>query len=297
MKIPILFLGTGQAVPTAERNHIAMLLQYKNENILIDCGEGTQRQFRKMHLNPCRITRILITHWHGDHVLGLPGLLQTLALNNYSRVLQIYGPRGTKRFIEQLYRIFVPRGKIKISVYEIENKKFIETNDFEIIAISLKHNTHCNGYIFQEKDKIRIKKREFERFKIRDKEIINRLLSGKDVKVKNKILKAKSLTYFQKGRKISFILDTSLFNSSKMKNSDLAIIESTYTSKESELAKRYMHLTAQQAAKIAKKEKIKELILIHLSQRYENREHIILSEAKKIFANVKIAHDLTKVEI
>ena len=80
MKTKITFLGTSQAIPTAKRNHTAVLLSYKDENILIDCGEGTQRQFRKAKLNPCKLTRILITHWHGDHVLGLPGLLQTLAL-------------------------------------------------------------------------------------------------------------------------------------------------------------------------------------------------------------------------
>ncbi len=91
----ITFLGTSQATPTAEKSQTAVLLTYNNENILVDCGEGTQRQFKIAGLNPCKITRILITHWHGDHVLGLPGLLQTLALNNYPRVLQVYGPKGT----------------------------------------------------------------------------------------------------------------------------------------------------------------------------------------------------------
>jgi len=126
MKIPIYFLGTSQAIPTAKRNHTAVLLQYKSENILVDCGEGTQRQFRKAKLNPCALTRILITHWHGDHVLGLPGLLQTLALNNYNKILYIYGPRGTKRFMDLLYSLFVPRGKIKI-----EFKKFERSSQWD----------------------------------------------------------------------------------------------------------------------------------------------------------------------
>jgi len=92
-KITITFLGTSQAIPTARRNHTAILLQYKAENLLIDCGEGTQRQFRKARLNPCKITKLLITHWHGDHILGIPGLLQTLLLNQYNKTLEIYGPR------------------------------------------------------------------------------------------------------------------------------------------------------------------------------------------------------------
>ena len=90
----IIFLGTSEAVPTEKKNHTAVLLRYENENILVDCGEGTQRQFRIAKINPCKLTRILITHWHGDHVLGLPGLLQTLALNNYSKQLYIYGPKA-----------------------------------------------------------------------------------------------------------------------------------------------------------------------------------------------------------
>ena len=89
-KIKLTFLGTADQIPSANRNHTSMLLTYGGENILIDCGEGTQRQFRKAHLNPCKITRILITHWHGDHVLGLPGLLQTLAASDYNKTLYIY---------------------------------------------------------------------------------------------------------------------------------------------------------------------------------------------------------------
>ena len=106
-KIKITFLGTSDSIPTKERNHTSILLNYKNENILIDCGEGTQRQFKKANLNPCRLTSILITHWHGDHILGLPGLLQTLAMQNYNRTLKIYGPRNTKKFAEEIMKMFV----------------------------------------------------------------------------------------------------------------------------------------------------------------------------------------------
>ncbi len=87
--IKITFLGTSDQIPSAKRNHTAILLTYKGENILVDCGEGTQRQFRKARLNPCKITRLLITHWHGDHVLGIPGLLKTLALSGYNKTLSI----------------------------------------------------------------------------------------------------------------------------------------------------------------------------------------------------------------
>ena len=99
------FLGTSQAIPTKSRNHTAMLLRYEDEMILVDCGEGTQRQFRKAEINPCKLTKLLITHWHGDHILGIPGLLQTLALNNYNKTLDVYGPSGTKRFRSKRFNL------------------------------------------------------------------------------------------------------------------------------------------------------------------------------------------------
>ena len=151
MKILIIFLGTSSAIPTETRNHISILLSYKNENILIDCGEGTQRQFRKAKLNPGQITRLLITHFHGDHVFGLPGLFHTLALNNYSKTLYIYGPTGTKKFISEIFKTFIQSKRIKYEVKEVRGR-FLETNDFKLIALPLDHDTPINGYLFEEKD-------------------------------------------------------------------------------------------------------------------------------------------------
>jgi len=130
MKIPIIFLGTGQAIPTAKRNHTSILLKYKNENLLFDCGEGTQRQFRKAKQSLSKVTRILITHWHGDHILGIPGLLQTLQLSKYQGTLKVYGPEGTIKFMNLMQKIFVKKGRLKIEVKEITKGKVFETQDF-----------------------------------------------------------------------------------------------------------------------------------------------------------------------
>ena len=299
MKIPITFLGTGQAVPTAKRNHTAMLIQYKNENILIDCGEGTQRQFRKAKLNPCKLTRLLITHWHGDHVLGIPGLLQTLALNNYNKTLQIYGPKGTKRFMALMYRLFIKTGKIKVQVKEISSGKVFDTPDFSVQASQMKHGAPCIAYAFVEKDKVRIDKKKLKKLKLPQSSLISKLQQGKDITYKGKRIKAGKITYKEKGRKICFIFDTAINKNAKniAKDSDLLICEATYTEKQSDLAREYKHLTARQAAAIAKNSNSKKLILTHLSQRYENSEGKILNEAKKVFKNSKIAEDLDRIEI
>jgi len=301
MSIRITFLGTSTAVPTAERNHSAILLNYKEENILIDCGEGTQRQFRKAKINPNKLTRVLITHWHGDHVLGLPGLFQTLALNNYNKTLYIYGPRGTKKFVKELFRVFVPMKKIKTEVKEVSGK-FLKTRDFEISSLSLSHGgTPCNGYLFEEKDRLRIDKNKLKKLKLNREEQIklSELTQGKDIKINNKIIKAKDFTYKQKGSKISFIFDTGICkNAEKLaENSDLAIIDSTFDEKGEELAIDYGHLTIVQAAKIAKKSKVKKLILTHISQRYDNNSSELEKQAKKYFKDSTVAKDFMTIEV
>ena len=297
MKIPITFLGTSQAIPTATRNHTAILLQYKNENILIDCGEGTQRQFRKAKINPCKLTKILITHWHGDHILGLPGLFQTLVLNGYNKTLHIYGPKGTKKYIKEFSNFF-PIKKLKVKIQE-GTGKFLETKDFEISALPLQHGCPCNGYVFKEKQKIRIDKNKLKKLKIKDQTKIAQLAKGKSIKINGKIIHPSQITYKQPSRKITFILDTKLCpNVNKLaKDSELLILEATYSKKESALAKKYGHMTTEHSAKIAKKANAKKLILTHISQRYEFKEKMLLNEAKKIFPNTTIAKDLMEVEV
>ena len=158
-KIKITFLGTSDSVPSATRNHPAVWLNYGGENILFDCGEGTQRQIRKAKLNPCKINRILITHWHADHVLGIPGLLKTLALSGYKKQLNIYGPRGIKIQMNSLLKLFGFREDYKIKVEEVEGK-FFETEDFYLQAEKMDHRIPCNAYAFVKKGKLRIDKKK-----------------------------------------------------------------------------------------------------------------------------------------
>jgi len=302
-KIQITFLGTSSAVPTATRNHTGIWIKYKNENILIDCGEGTQRQIRKAKLNPCKITRLVLTHLHGDHVFGIPGLFQTLNLNGYNKTLEIYGPKPTKEFIENMFKTFIQTKtiKIKTKINEINPGKVFETHNFEITALPLEHGTPTLGYVFQEKDRLRIDKSKLKKFKInpQDREKLSNLTKRKNINLNGKTIKTikyKDLTYLEKGRKIAIVLDTELCsNIDKLaKNSDLLICEATYLG---DSAKQYKHLTAEQTAKIAKKSKVKELILTHISQRYEFKEKTFLQQVKKIFPKSEIAKDFMKVEI
>src|SRR3989344_4766436 len=126
----LVFLGTSSMRPTKSRNQISVLLRYKDESILFDCGEGTQRQLRIADISPTKLTKILISHWHSDHVLGLPGLLITMASLEYSKTLEVFGPKGTKKYFDRLFNLFINKNKIKVIIHEINNEgKFLETKD------------------------------------------------------------------------------------------------------------------------------------------------------------------------
>ncbi len=296
-KIKVTFLGTSAQIPTAKRNHPAIFLNYKEENILIDCGEGTQRQFRIAKLNPGKITRILITHKHGDHIFGLPGLLSTLNFSEYNKTLHIYGPKGIKKTLEN----FLDASGIKIN-YKIVIKEvsgiFFETKEFYLEAEKMDHGAPTNAYNFVIKDKLRLDKKKLEKAKISGP-ILKDLKEGKDITYKGKKYLAKKFLYGEKGKKVSIVLDT-LYNEKIapfVKNADLLICESSFSSKNNKEAKKHKHLTAEQDGKIAKKAKVKKLILTHTSQRYAMKLKTLLNEAKENFKNVTIAEDFDEVEI
>ena len=291
------FLGTGAMIPNEKRGHPAFLLTYKEENILIDCGEGTQIQFRKAKLNPCRVTKILITHWHGDHTFGLPGLLRTLETSGYKNKMYIYGPKGLKRHMEEMFTAFGEITEFKIEVIEVSGRLF-ENQDFYLEAEKMIHVQPCNAYNFIEKDKLRIDKKKLAKIKISNSPVLGKLKQGKDIIINGKKINYKSVTYLQNGRKVSIVLDT-LFDDKIVKfarNSDLLICEATYLD-EAELAKAYYHLTVSDAVRIAKLSKSKKLVLIHMSQRHSLNEKKFLDLAKKAFKNTEIGRDLMRFEI
>jgi len=297
-KIKITFLGTGSMIPDEKRGHPAFLISHKGENILVDCGEGTQIQFRKAKLNPCKITRILITHWHGDHTFGLPGLLRTLSTSGYRKKLFIYGPKGIKKHVYEMFRAFGQVEGFNVEVKEVSGK-FFGNNDFYLEAERMIHVQPCNAYNFVVKGNVRIDKRKLRKFKIKEgKHLADLKKKGYMIHNGNKYL-AKQLTYAEGGRKISFVLDT--LNNERIapfvKDSDLLVCEASFSSDLERLAHEYKHLTSKQAAEIAKKGKVKKLMLTHLSQRYSRNPEKILGEARKTFKNTILAKDLDSIEI
>lgn len=299
-KIKLIFLGTSGAIPTAKRNHTGILLTYKGENILVDCGEGTQRQFRKAKSNPCKITKILITHWHGDHVLGLPGLLQTLAFSEYQKGLTIYGPRGTKNYISNMFKIFAFVNKFPLKVVEVtKDGKFFEDEEFYLESKKMIHNVPCNAYCFVKKGERRIDKLKLKKVGLPPGPLLQKLKQDKDIIFNKKKFASKDLTFKEEDLKVSFVLDTKLHKGIVpfVKDSNLFVCEATFEHGKEDLAKGCYHLTARQSAEIAKRAEVKRLILTHVSQRYEKKLESVLKEATKIFKKSSLVDDLYRVEI
>jgi len=292
----ITFLGTGAMLPTKERNPNAIFISYNTEGILVDCAEGTQKQLRLAGISPAKVTKLLITHWHGDHVLGIPGLIQSLGASNYSKKLEIYGPNGSKDFFKNMMSGLVFRARINYEVREINEGKFFENIDFYLESNKVKHSIDCLSYSLIEKDKLKINIDYTKKFGLVQHPLLGELQRGKDIVYNGKKITVKKATIVKKGKKICFILDT--YYDKKLisiaKNSELLISESTWLEKDKLQDKE--HLSAKDAGKLAKQAKVKKLILTHFSQRYKDMSGL-LKECKKEFKNVEVAKDLMSFEI
>ncbi len=295
--INITFLGTSSMIPTPERNHNSILISYKNHGILVDCGEGTQRQLRIARIKPSKITKLLITHWHGDHVLGIPGLIQNLAAHNYKNTLDIYGPKGSKKYLKNMLSGIVVQEKVKYEVKELSSGVFYK-NDFILEALPLDHITPCLAYSFKERDSRKINLGYTKKFGLTRHPLLGNLQRGKDIVYKGKKIQASKATTLIKGKKIAIVMDTApTKNAVKIaKDSDILITEATWSKELEKFVMKRKHLTAELAAKIAKQANAKKLILTHFSQRYKDIKQLE-TEAKKVFKNTVLAEDFMQINI
>ncbi|MEM7819518.1 MAG: ribonuclease Z [Candidatus Aenigmatarchaeota archaeon] len=301
-RIEITFLGTTAGIPTKLRNHTALYLRYQSENefcYLFDCGEGTQRQIFYSGLNFMRINEIFITHWHADHFAGLLGLLETMSLENRKEPLTIFGPEAEK-FVDIILELgystknfdVIPKN-VNFEGSEIE--KLLETNEFYIASIPVRHSIPAVGYAFIEKDRIKIDKDKIKKFDLPPKSIIyKKIKETGEVIFKGKRIRLEDISIIEKGKKVVYSGDTMVCrNIIKLsKDADLLIHDSTFF-KEDIFDNTYKHTTFEDVIKIAKEANVKNIILTHISRRYQNFEE--LKEKIKDYSNVRIAKDFMKV--
>src|SRR3989338_5659089 len=173
-------LGTGSAMPTESRHHSATALDIGPEVLLFDCGEGTQMQLQKAGISHNKISKIFITHWHGDHVLGLPGLIQSMQLNKRAKPLNIYGPAGTKERYKKISSALGIFPTFKITIAELKAGAF-HSEKYSIIGANAKPNAPCLAFAFQEKPKVKININYLKKFGFTNNPIIADLIKGKDI--------------------------------------------------------------------------------------------------------------------
>src|SRR3989338_3213554 len=242
----ITMLGTSAMVPTKERNHAGVFVTYKSECLLLDCGEGTQRQFKHAGIPMTKVTRVLLTHWHGDHVLGLPGLIQSLGAMNYAQTLHIYGPSKTKYHIARMFEAFMFDRRVEIEVHETEGGIIHDDSDFHIEALPLQHRVPCIGYAIVEKERRRINMAALKKLGIPEGQHLRKLQEGSDMEFKGKKVTPEQATILVPQKKVAYVTDTVVCDNAirLAKNADVLICESSYAKALQEKATEHMHLSS-----------------------------------------------------
>lgn len=299
-------LGTASAFPTKSRNHPSLYLNLEGKRVLLDCGEGTQRQIRMAGLSPS-VDYIFITHWHGDHSLGVGGVLQSLNMMRRTEPVTIIGPQGTGasvKHILQTYK-FYPNLKVKSRSLDLKKETLVERiGSYSVYGINVKHSVRCLGYKVKEDDSLNIREDALKKHGITPGPFLKSLKAGKNVRYKGKTLKAKDFTYAKKGKSIVYLTDLA-YDKSLVKfasGADVLVIEATFSSDLQEKARTVYHLTISDALTVAKQADVKKVCLVHTSQRYEDAA-ALEKEAKEIktkiglTAEVSLPNDLSEITI
>lgn len=302
----LIFLGTGAGVPSKERNVSAIalnLLQDLNSIWLFDCGEATQHQILHTSIKPRKINKIFITHMHGDHIFGLPGLLSSRSFQGGKELLTVYGPSGIKNFIETSLQASGTHLTYPLVIKEIKEGQLFDDTHFTIYCKKLDHGIPCYGYRIIEKDKPgELLADKLKALGIRPGPIYQQIKENEVVTTADgkKLYRDHFIGPNKKGRIISILGDTRHpeKNSAFVKNSDVLVHEATFGHEKEILAGQYYHSTTTQAALLAKTAGIKKLVLTHISSRYQKGDNQkLLKEAREVFPNTMLANDFYQLVI
>ena len=293
----IVFLGTGAAVPSRDRSLPSLAIQADGRILLFDVGEGAQHRMLQAGLSPLKVVAVFITHLHGDHVFGLPGLLQTMAMMGREEPLTIYGPPGLKGFVEAALELSSrspsnPRFKVKLILGE--DLRY-DSEDYVVESFPVEHSPGSLGYVFRERDKPgRVNLDRLRKLGLEPGPYLRVLKGGRPVRVSGKLVKPEDvLGPPRRGRVVVYTGDT--LPSERVvevsRGADVLIHEATFTHELADEAHEKGHATAKEAAETALKAGVSLLILTHISARYRDPSQLYV-EASRIFPFTLVAHDL-----
>lgn len=301
------FLGTGAGQPSKTRNvsSVALkLLDELNEIWLIDCGEATQHMILHTTIRPRKVKKIFITHLHGDHIFGLPGFLSSRSFQGGNEGIQLFGPKGIKKFVETSLSISQSKLPYKIEYHELtEGGIIFENHRFKVQAELLEHGIRCFGYRFIEKDLPgELQAERLVELGVPKGPLFGQLKRGETITLEDGrvINGADYISPSVKGRVVAIFGDTRVTKNEEIlaQDADVLVHEATFEAAEQSLARRYFHSTTKDAAQLANRCKVKQLYLTHISARYLGHQVMELEkEAQAIFPNTIVVKDLDRFTI
>lgn len=292
----IIILGCSSQQPTRYRNHGAYLVRWNTEGLLFDPGEGTQRQFIFAEVAPTVVTRIFVSHFHGDHCLGLGSMLMRLNLDKVPHPVHCYYPASCKKNFDYLRYGCIYHQNIEIVEHPVAKAGVVhDDGKFKIEADFLEHGVENLAWRVTEPDKLRFNKEALEKKNIRGL-LVKELIKNGFVDLSGERILLTDVSFIQDGDVFAYVSDTRPCKEalSMAKKASVLISESTYTETHRDLAREYHHMTAKEAALLAKEAGVNLLILTHFSARYQNSNEF-LAEAKAYFPNVQIAEDFKRI--
>ena len=296
----VTFLGTGGTLPTPRRNPSAVLINRDGELMLFDCGEGTQQQMMRAKTG-MKLTSIFITHFHADHFLGIPGLIQTLSFNGRTEPLEIYGPEWTEQLVTLLIELGYYKLGFEILAHELKDGDVVNREEYSITAAATDHGIPSLGYVLEEKKRTgRFNRERAIELGIPVGPLFSKLQKGEPVRLGDRIINPSDVIGQERpGRKLVYSGDTrpcrSIENASA--GADLLIHDGTLGDELKDWAVETKHSTSKEAALLAQKAKVKQLVLTHISSRYSESADPLLLEARSIFEKVKIAEEFMEIDI
>jgi ribonuclease Z len=306
--LEITFLGTSAGVPTRSRNVscVALRLPQRGEVWLFDCGEGTQHQLLRSNLKISQISKIFISHMHGDHLFGLPGLLATAGLAGGAKLIDVYGPQGLKEYLSSTTNYSETRFSYTLRVNTVKPGVVFEDGDFKVICDQLRHRISSFAFTSIEADRPgRFKLERAEELGIPKGPVYGELKQGKVVTLPDgRTLNGSEFTGPPiKGRRFTYCTDTIYCKSAVeiARGADLLVHEATFSNSDLDLAQQSLHSTTGMAARVAQEAGVQRLVITHISPRYafgaEKSPEDLLEEARSVFPHTDLAHDFLTLEI